>query len=123
MVFDDGTRAAALVVADVITLTAPQYHRVGRLVEQWTGIPRAHVIAAATHTHSGPTPGDRPSRQSTANGQFGGLLPDLMASAVKLAWDDRRPAGLAAAAVAVPALTINRREPGGFTIFWDSGPE
>jgi hypothetical protein len=115
MVFDDGVRAAALVVADVITVTAAQYQRVGALVELWTGIPRKHVIAAGTHTHSGPTPGDSSRRRPTPNAHVGALLPDLMASAVKLAWDDRRPATLAAATVAVGGLTVNRREPGGLT--------
>ncbi len=112
MVFDDGASAAALVVADVITVLPDQDDRVCRLVERWTGIPRAHVIAAGTHTHSGPTPQGR-GRRAAPNQHFGALLPDWLASAVKLAWDERRPATMAAASATLDGWTINRRQPGG----------
>jgi hypothetical protein len=115
MVFDDGTTTAALIVADVIAITPEQYVQVGRLVEQWTGIPAGHVIAAGTHTHSGPAP--RPARPRpgnlSANELCSRLLPDLMASAARLAWGNRRVASLIASCVRTGRLTINRREPDG----------
>ena len=115
MVFDDGTTAAALLVADVITISEEQYARASRLVEQWTGIPRGHVIAAGTHTHSGPSPRPDQRRRGplSANERHCQLLPELMASAAKLAWDERRPASLSTAVARTRKLTINRREPGG----------
>ena len=115
MVFDDGSATAALVVADVIGLSTEHTERLGRLVEQWTGIPRRHVIAAGTHTHSGPADA-RPHRgRPSPNQLHSQLLPDLVASAVKLAADDLRPATLATAATHTRNLTVNRRDPGGTT--------
>lgn len=117
MVFDDGGTAVSLVVADIIDISRDQYDRVGRLVARWTGIPRSRVIAAGTHTHSSATPAQKRHRRraGVSNAAFGQLLPDLMASAVRLAWLDRRPAALAATAVQTREQTINRREPGGGT--------
>lgn len=117
MVFDDGETAAAVVVADTIGVNADHLDRIGRLVELWTGIPRKNVIAAGTHTHSGPQlPGPSGARRRRGPNQvYSELLPYLLASAVKLAWDDRQVATLAAAVAGTRHLTINRREPGGPT--------
>jgi neutral/alkaline ceramidase-like enzyme len=117
MVFDDGTTAAALVVADVIGVLPEHIQRTVKLVSEWTGIPRGNVIAAGTHTHSGPSPTQDGRRRTgtSPNELFSRLLPDLMASAVKLAWDDRRVATLSAGSVHTRELTVNRREPGAVT--------
>ena len=117
VVFDDGKTSAAVVTADIIGINPDQVDRIGRLVEQWTGIPRRHIIAAGTHTHSGPSfqKRRRSGRGPTAEELYAGLLPDLMASAVKRAWDDRRAATLAAASTETKDLTVNRRDPGGTT--------
>ncbi|MFA6110218.1 MAG: neutral/alkaline non-lysosomal ceramidase N-terminal domain-containing protein, partial [Candidatus Latescibacterota bacterium] len=117
LVAEDGSTAVAVVVADVIELSRRQVERTGLLVERWTGIPRGHVIAAGTHTHSGPVPWAKPpaGARPAPNHHYGQLLPDLLASAVCRAWAERRPASLAAATACTRAQTVNRRCPGAAT--------
>jgi len=117
MVFDDGETAAAVVVVDTIGVNADHVDRMGRLVEKWTGIPRKNVIAAGTHTHSGPQlPGLSGARRRRGpNEVYSESFPHLLASAVKLAWDDRKVATMAAAVTRTRDLTVNRRDPGGTT--------
>lgn len=116
IVFDDGTTSAALAVTDVIGLRPEHADRIGRLVQQWTGIPRRNVIAAGSHTHSGPDEGGRRrSRRPSSNELFVQLLPDLVASAMARAAADLRPAALSTATTKTRNLTVNRRHPGGTT--------
>ena len=117
VVFDDGDTAAAVVVTDTIGVNADHLARVGQLAEQWTGIPRKNVIAAGTHTHSGPSLPNRSGsrRRRSPNEVYSELFPDLLASAIKMAWDDRKTATMAAAVSRTQGLTVNRREPGGVT--------
>jgi len=116
MVVSDGTTSAALVVADLIGLRPEHTDRIGRLVQDWTGIPRGHVIAAGTHTHSGPDePRGRWSGRASTNHRYADLLPDLVASAAVRAHGDLRPATLSAATAVTRGLTVNRRHPGGVT--------
>jgi hypothetical protein len=54
IVFDDGATQLALVSVEVIGLSRAFVRRVQEEIERRTGIPAAHVIVAATHTHCGP---------------------------------------------------------------------
>ena len=49
----DGTRVA-LVVCDLVSLPRHTVLQARRLIERQTGIPAAHVMISATHTHTGP---------------------------------------------------------------------
>ena len=54
LVFDDGSTQVALVSIEVIGLSRAFVRRVQQEIERRTGIPAAHIILAATHTHCGP---------------------------------------------------------------------
>jgi neutral ceramidase len=54
LVFDDGSTKVALVSIEVIGLSRGFVQRVQDEIERRTGIPAAHIILAATHTHCGP---------------------------------------------------------------------
>ena len=49
-----GGRPAVLVTADLLGLTARLTTAVSTEVRRWTGIPRAHLLFNASHTHCGP---------------------------------------------------------------------
>ena len=53
LVLDDGQTKAALVTADVILLGKKVVAETRARIEERTGIPGAHVMFAASHTHSG----------------------------------------------------------------------
>ena len=53
LVFDDGHTKAALVTADVLLLGKQVVAETRTRIEEMTGIPGAHVMFAASHTHSG----------------------------------------------------------------------
>ena len=52
LVLDDGAQRLALVVCDSIGLPKEVCDEAKRLTQQLTGLDRAHVLIAATHTHS-----------------------------------------------------------------------
>ncbi|MBI5769361.1 MAG: hypothetical protein HZA93_16325 [Verrucomicrobia bacterium] len=54
IVLDDGTTRAAIVVCDLISMPKWIVTEARQLVEARTGIPGAHVMIAATHTHTAP---------------------------------------------------------------------
>jgi hypothetical protein len=53
LVFDDGQTKAALVTVDVILLGKQVVAETRARIEEMTGIPGAHVMFGASHTHSG----------------------------------------------------------------------
>ncbi len=52
LVLDDGRARVAMVVCDILGLSAPLCAEARRLVEEQTGLPQSHLLIAATHTHS-----------------------------------------------------------------------
>jgi neutral ceramidase len=53
-VLDDGSTKVAMVVCDLISLPRDVVLEARQLIERQTGIPGAHVMMSATHTHTGP---------------------------------------------------------------------
>src|SRR5688572_6233840 len=53
-VLDDGSARAAIVVCDLISMPRWVVVEARKLVEEQSGIPGAHVMIAATHTHTAP---------------------------------------------------------------------
>lgn len=54
LVLDDGQRRVAVTVCDSLLLTRDIFDSAKSAAAQATGIPAAHMLMAATHTHSGP---------------------------------------------------------------------
>jgi neutral ceramidase len=56
IVIDDGRTRAAIIAAESIGIPERWWEELSSRIELETGIPRAHVILAATHTHGAPQP-------------------------------------------------------------------
>src|SRR2546421_7956519 len=55
LVLSDGRTKVALLACDVVFLQSPHAERVREQVGRRLGIPAAHVLVNASHTHLGPT--------------------------------------------------------------------
>ncbi len=110
LVLDDGRTAVALVALDLIAVTAEFTAAVREAVREATGIPPAHVLLTASHTHSGPdlfSWGDGRASELEAAVRAG------VVEAVTRAHAALRPARVGWASVDRPGLVINRRDPEG----------
>lgn len=114
-VLDDGSIKIALVVCDIISLPRKTVLEARRLAEQQAGVPGAHIMISATHTHTGPAL----ARDSVRDNQDGGSsdpavaytaeLPRRIAQAVKEANDRLTPAKASYARESEPRLAFCRR--------------
>jgi hypothetical protein len=110
----DGT-TVALVVCDLISLPRRTVLDARKLVEKRTGIPAAHVMISATHTHTGPVVTRDSARDRLDGGdsdlgrRYTEALPELIAKAVDQAHGKLAPARLAAAVGREDGLSFNRR--------------
>ncbi len=110
----DGVRVA-LVALDLIGTPRELVEAARAAVEKETGIPAAHVMISATHSHTGPV---LSARGRFAEGVPGGQeiirdylkdLPNRIAKAVKDADAKRRPARVSTATGREDSLAFNRR--------------
>jgi hypothetical protein len=108
IVVDDGTTQAAIVSCDLLAIDRRLAARVRELAFAATGIPGAHMMVSATHTHAGPTglraDIERTLMESTAR---------TIAGAVAMAHEGKRPAVLKAGRGSVDTVSQNRRDPDG----------
>jgi neutral ceramidase len=106
---------AALVSCDIISMPAAFTAAARARIERETGIPGAHVMISATHTHTGALPMAGPTRytlegESLALAQrYAALVPERIAEAVARANAALRPARVRTATGQEPTLTFNRR--------------
>lgn len=110
----DGTRVA-LVACDLISLPRRTVAEARRLIEKQTGIPAAHVMISATHTHTGPAL-IRDSATDELVGATGDLgrryseaLPGLIAQSVAEANKNLTSARVSAAVGKEDGISFNRR--------------
>ncbi|MEX2246422.1 MAG: neutral/alkaline non-lysosomal ceramidase N-terminal domain-containing protein [Dehalococcoidia bacterium] len=106
LVVDDGETQAAIVSCDLVGIDRRLTAAVRERVESATGIPGAHIMVAATHTHAGPA------------GVLGGADPALVdatarniAGAVIAAHAQKRRCVLKAGRGSVDSVSQNRRHP------------
>jgi hypothetical protein len=115
IVLEVGDTKAALVVCDLISLPRHVVTEARRQVEKATGIPGAHVMISATHTHTGPVI----FRESAIDGLTGATsdlgrrytekLPELIARSVADASKKLAPVRASAARGKEDGLSFNRR--------------
>jgi neutral ceramidase len=112
IVVSHGDVRAAIVVLDILAVSAGFAREFARAVEQRVGIPADHVRLCATHTHSMPT--FIPLRQ------WGAVSEDYRkrviaegVEAVVKAWHDRTPARLLVGSSRVAGASFNRTMKGG----------
>ncbi|MBY0457200.1 MAG: neutral/alkaline non-lysosomal ceramidase N-terminal domain-containing protein [Gemmataceae bacterium] len=114
LVFEkDGTRVA-LVGLDLITTPRSLVEETRKRVEKQTGIPGAHVMLSATHSHTGPVLSDGSPFADTFGGgkiakEYIAGLPEKIAEAVKKADDARKPARVSFGTGKEEGLAFNRR--------------
>src|SRR5690606_22057119 len=115
MVIDDGETAAAIVVCDLIAMPRWIVEEARRITERETAIPGAHVMIAATHTHTAPVLYRSWSRDDSDGGssptarEYSAQLPDLIARAVKTARENLKEVRLFAGREHEEKLSSNRR--------------
>jgi hypothetical protein len=115
LVFEQDGVKAALVVCDLISLPRRTVVDARKLIEQRTGIPGAHVLIAATHTHTGPVVYRESARDQLDGGaselgvRYTEGLPELIARSVAEADKKLTPVRAAAAVGREEHLSFNRR--------------
>jgi neutral ceramidase len=117
-----GNVRAAVVSLDIIAVSAGFAGRVGRAVEERTGIPADDVRVCATHTHSMPT--CLPMRQwGAVSESYVTTVVDRAVEAVERAWHDRSAARLLVGSSRVEGGNSNRTvKPGQWRTDAEFGP-
>jgi len=105
LVLESGGVSIAIVLCDLGSVTKADADPAKELAAAVTGIPREHILIAATHTHYTPWGGDR----SEHGRAYFGWLAGRIADAIRLAQNRLQPAKLAHGAGAVPGEVFNRR--------------
>ena len=105
LVLDDGTTRLAFAVADTISLGSEVWNEAKKRLETETGIPAAHMMFSATHTHSSVAP--VAGRDSGLD--YRTLLVSRVVDGVKRALHRLEPARIAWGTGSVPQWVFNRR--------------
>lgn len=115
LVIESGGAKAALVSLDLISTSRHFIEDARREIEQATGIPAAHVMISATHTHTGPILArtsvryDAQGAQQERAASYMEKLPGLITQSVKQANERLAPVKVSAAIGQVEGLAFNRR--------------
>lgn len=108
VVVDDGQTTVAIVSCDLIGVDRRLVAAARSLVVAATGIPAAHVMVSATHTHGGPA-----GLRSDADAALTETTARAIAGAVIAAHASLRPAVIKAGRGSVDSVSQNRRDPAG----------
>lgn len=115
LVLEQGDTKVALVVCDLVSLPRHTVVAARRLIEEQTGIPGAHVMISATHTHTGPALVRESAFDSLvgANNDLGRRyterLPELIAQSVAQAMTKLAPVRVSAVIGREETIAHNRR--------------
>ena len=123
LVIESGTTRLALVSLDLISVSAEVADSAKDILWREAGLPPAHVLICATHTHTGPEL--RENAIVRVCEQFVGLLPRRIADAVVKASESLAPATLRAGSASVEGYSFNRlfRLKDGSEVFGKGGRE
>ena len=114
----DGRTRLLLISNDVIFVSKASTARVRQRIEQATGVPAAHIMICATHTHSGPITVDMVSNAADptvpkADPAYVAQLENGMAEAASLACQSAGPAQAGLVMVDCSCVGTNRHHPAG----------
>tara|TARA_R110002095_G_scaffold204266_2_gene186860 strand:- start:5226 stop:6659 length:1434 start_codon:yes stop_codon:yes gene_type:complete len=113
LVLDDGLTKVALLACDIAMIQSPHVDRMRKQIGETLGIPPAHILINASHTHLGPTlPGwsaESSSVQAELQESYLITLAESLVEAARIANDRLQPARIGAGKGAAP-IGINRRE-------------
>ncbi|MBW3542660.1 MAG: hypothetical protein KY476_20545 [Planctomycetes bacterium] len=107
LVLDDGRTRIALVICDSCLITRDIYDRGKEIAARETGIPKSHILTAATHTHTAPTA--VPLAQCRPDPDYVEHLTQQIAQAVIAAGTRMQPVEVGWGVVGVPEEVGNRR--------------
>jgi hypothetical protein len=109
LVLQSGDDALALVATDLIGLHRDLADGIRAAIEAELGIPAAHVMLSASHTHFGPEvrPGDESSED--CKGAYNEMLGRRIVDAVRAARDALLPARVGTGRGAIEGISFNRR--------------
>ena len=114
----DGETPLMLVANDVIYISRDTARRVRGRIQSQTGVPAAHIMVTATHTHSGPMTVDELSSEADpvvpkTDPRYVARLEDGIVAAAGTAYENARPAKLGLAVASCPGVGTNRHDPAG----------
>lgn len=114
----DGRTALLFVANDIIFIGKDTARRVRQRIEQATGIPAAHILISATHTHSGPSTVDYISLADDplvpkVDQAYLRIFEDGIVEAAIQAYHSARPAEAGLATADGTGVGTNRRSPDG----------
>lgn len=102
IVIEGADTAVAMLTASVIGISQSVLDGTRKRVNECTGLPESHIMMAATHTHSGPTPTE----------EYNAFLEEKCVECLLTAWERRREARLGVGSVCVENVARNRRRLG-----------
>jgi neutral ceramidase len=108
LALDDGTTQAAIVSIDLVGIDRRLVATIRERASAATGIPAAHIMIAATHTHAGPAGLRRDLDEPLTE-----MMARTVAGAIEAAHRSMRPAALKAGRGSVDSVSQNRRDPAG----------
>lgn len=114
----DGETSLVTIANDVACISKTTAWRARQRIEQATGVPAAHVIVTATHTHSGPLTRDLLSNERDptvpqADSRYVAHLEDCIVDAALRAAGNTRPAELGLGVADGSCVGTNRHDPQG----------
>lgn len=112
LTLDDGRTVIALITCDLLGLEASTIAMMRQQIEQASGIPAAHIMIAASHTHSAPASMFL-SGCGTVDPTWLGKLSAACVAATTAAIAASQPARLAAGVIEVAGVSANRRPENG----------
>lgn len=107
LALDDGTTRVAFVICDTTMISRELVDRARQLISQTTGIPPAHILISATHTHSSPRLIDLGLGE--VNRRYEDFAVQRMADGVQRALNNLAPARVGWGSVQKPEHVFNRR--------------
>lgn len=107
LVLDDGQAAVAIVIVDSCAIYRETIDEARALASKATGIPAAHMLISATHSHS--CPAAVTAFQTDGVPSYQKFLSRRIAEGIEQAWKQRMPAKLGFGAGSDPSQLFNRR--------------
>ena len=107
LVLDNGQTKAAIALVDSCMVPRDVFDAAKAEAAQHTGIPAAHMVMAATHTHTGPC--STPVFQSDPDEEYKRFLASRIADGIRRADNNLQPARFARGSCRVPGEVFNRR--------------
>ncbi len=110
LALDDGRTRLAIVVCDNVGIARAAFEEAKRLIHEATGLPGAHMLMAATHTHSGPSArGPLAFAYGAPLDDYQRLLARRIADGVRRALHNLEPARIGWGVGREPGQVFNRR--------------